>query len=212
MLRRFPSFVLSRPDVDLMVAMYAPVDEAIVREELQVSRSETQLDSPVLHLPGGLDHPLVQRLGIQSAGEAAVLVDKQGRILMARSGLSFSEVESSFRNAVTWQDELAVREALERGDVEAARSRIMALAPPYDPEAVDDRGRKLRKPNYDLAHLRARARVYMALEEWDKALADAEQVVERQLSAAGGMSLRTDELDQSEALRDRIRELMAKDD
>ncbi len=44
----------------------------------------------------------------------------------------------------------------------------------------------------------------MALEEWNKALADAEEVVERQLSNDGGLSLRTSELDESEALRDEI--------
>ena len=69
--------------------------------------------------------------------------------------------------------------------------------------------RPLKKPRYPLAHLRSRARVYMALEEWDKALADAEEVVQRQLGTDGGMSLRTDELDESEALRDSIREKIA---
>ena len=79
-----------------------------------------------------------------------------------------------------------------------------------DPNAVDARGRKLAKPTYSLAHLRARARVYMALKEWDKALADAEEVVQRQLGTDGGMSLRTDELDASEELRNTIIELRTK--
>ena len=47
----------------------------------------------------------------------------------------------------------------------------------------------------------------MALKEWDKALADAEEVVQRQLGTDGGMSLRTPELDASEALRDGILKL-----
>ena len=50
----------------------------------------------------------------------------------------------------------------------------------------------------------------MALKDYDKALADAEEVVQRQLGTDGGMSLRTDELDASEALRDTIRELLTK--
>jgi len=45
----------------------------------------------------------------------------------------------------------------------------------------------------------------MALKQWDKALADAEAVVEKLLAAAGGMSLRTDELDEAEALRDELK-------
>ena len=94
--------------------------------------------------------------------------------------------------------------ALERGDVEAAKQHIFALAPPFDPNAVDEKGRKLKAPQYSLAHLRARARVYAALKEWDNALTDAEEVVSRQLSTDGSLSLRTDELDKSEALRDEI--------
>lgn len=47
----------------------------------------------------------------------------------------------------------------------------------------------------------------MALKEYDKALADAEEVVQRQLGTDGRMSLRTQELDVSEALRDSILKL-----
>ena len=46
----------------------------------------------------------------------------------------------------------------------------------------------------------------MALEDWDAALKDAEEVVTRQTGIDGGMSLRTDELDEAEQLRDAIRE------
>jgi hypothetical protein len=70
---------------------------------------------------------------------------------------------------------------------------------------VDARGRKLPEPKYPLAHLQARARVYVALQQWDKALADAEKVFQELLGAAGGMSLRTPELDAAEALRDKIK-------
>ena len=89
--------------------------------------------------------------------------------------------------------------------------KIFALAPPFDPNAVDAKGRKLPKPPaISLAQLRARARVYMALKEWDKALADAEEVVQRQLGTDGGMSLRTDELDASEELKNTILEVRTK--
>ena len=47
----------------------------------------------------------------------------------------------------------------------------------------------------------------MALKDYDKALADAEEVVERQLGTDGGMSLRTDELDASQELRDQLLKL-----
>jgi hypothetical protein len=203
MLRSFPNFVFSRPDLDLVLAMYGEADETTIREGIRLSGNQT-LEYPILKVPGGLAHPLVQRLGIQSAAETAVLVNKQGRILTVRSGLSFSEVHAALENTVLRQDELKVNQALERGDVAAAEKLILSLAPPYDPEAKDDRGRKLPEPKYSMHHLRARARVYMALKQWDKALADAEFVVQQLLGAAGGMSQRTPELDESEALRDDI--------
>lgn len=204
MMRGFPDFAVSRPDVDAMVAMLAEGDAGAIRESMQVHRSDKQLESPILQIPGGMSHPLVHRLGLLSENEGAVMIDKQGRILTVISGIPFGSAPHALENTVLRQDEKAVNEALARGEIQAAKERIMALAPPYDPEAVDEKGRKLRKPEYSLPHLRARARVYMALKQWDKALADAEVVVKRQLGTAGGMSLRTDELDESEALRDSI--------
>jgi hypothetical protein len=124
---------------------------------------------------------------------------KQG----GRGGGTLSDV-------ICHQDELAVIAALERGDVQSAKEHIMALAPPFDPDAVDERGRKIKKPTYHTAHLRARARVYMALKEWDKALADAEEIYSRQYGTDSGMSLRTAELDEAEQLRDEIIKLRGK--
>ena len=102
------------------------------------------------------------------------------------------------------EDEITVNAALKRGDIEAAKQLIMTLAPPYDPEAVDEKGRRPKKPVPHIAHLRARAQVYVALKEYDKALADAEEIYSRQYAADSGMSQRTKELDEAEALRDEI--------
>ena len=88
------------------------------------------------------------------------------------------------------------------------RGIAFAHAPVFDPQAVDAKGRKLSKPSYRNHHLFARARVYMALEQWDKALADVEVVVQRQLNSSASMSMRARELDESEALRDAIKAAM----
>jgi hypothetical protein len=167
------------------------------------------VESPVLILPGGLANPLVHRLGILSEDEKfnSVLVRKDGRIALAMSGFIGSHNSNYVdipANVILRADEEFVNEALKRGDIQSAKERIFTLAPAVDPNAVDEKGRKLRPTVYGLSHLRARARVYMALKEWEKALTDAEEVVQRQLSTDGGMSLRTDELDESEALRDSI--------
>jgi tetratricopeptide (TPR) repeat protein len=163
---------------------------------------------PVLTVPGGMANPLIQRLGILSEDNQinSVLIGKDGRIAVAFSGLTKQNGRggTSITNVIERDDAKFVSAAIERGDIETAKARIFSLAPSFDPEARDDRGRPLKKPQYGLAHLSARARVYMAIEDWDKALADAEEVVQRQLGTDGGMSLRTDELDEAEQLRDKI--------
>jgi hypothetical protein len=203
-------FAASRPagDVKVILALFGG-DAATARETLLASRSK--VDCPVVTLPGGVENPLVHRLGILSEDQKinSVLLRKDGRIASFISGLAKQggRGDLTLGNVITQNDEESIAAAVERGEIEAAKEKILALAPPFDEAAVDAKGRKLPKPTYSLAHLRARARVYMALKDWDKALADAEEVVQRQLGTDGGMSLRTKELDESEELRDRIREL-----
>jgi hypothetical protein len=166
---------------------------------------------PLLTVPNGINNPLIHRLGIQSEDNQlnSVLIDKNGRIVLMASGLATAGRgnATSHINVIAGEEEISVVALLEKGDVEAAKEKIFRFAPPFDPAAVDAKGRPLKKPTENIAHLRARARVYMALKEWDKALADAEEAVKLQLSTDGGMSLRTKELDASEALRDQIKAL-----
>ena len=196
-------------DLEVILAVFD--DDA---EKVKAYLPEKRADCPVMLVPGGLDNPLVQRLGILSEDERtnSVLISPEGTVTVMISGLTATTKggERIIGHVIEWQDEEAVSDLLEQEKVEEAKELIFTLAPPFDPEAKDERGRPLKKPRYSLAHLRARARVYIALEEWDKALADAEEVVQRQLGTDGGMSLRTDELDQSEKLRETIRELSGK--
>lgn len=212
-LRGLNEFAAARPggDVKVMLATIGG-DAAATRAVLKTSRI-TKVDCPVVSVPDGLDNPLVQRLGILSENERinGVLIRRDGRIATVLSGLVSQSGRSGYTlcNVIAREDEKAVIAALERGETEAAKARILALVPPVDPNAVDAKGRKLPKVTYSLAHLRARARVYMALKEWDKALADADEVVQRQLGTDGGMSLRTAELDASEALKQEIEAKLA---
>lgn len=208
------NFANARPSVDVKV-MLATLggDPAAIRANLEAQvdakRKQPGVQCPVLIVPGGVANPLVQRLGMLSEDRSLsnVLLRKDGQIALAMSGslgnqdARYVEIPS---HVIARTDEEAVNAALNRSDVEAAKTLIFSLAPVFDPNAVDEKDRKLQPPVYGLAHLRARARVFMALKEWDKALADAEEVCERQLAKDGGMSLRTDELDESEALRDEI--------
>jgi hypothetical protein len=207
---------LTKPLVDLAAArppgelsLFLAVLEGDV-ETVRAGFSGKEPLCPVLTVPDGMSNPLVHRLGILSEDTDlnSVLIDKSGRIAAMLSGLGPSGrgAVGTFENVLASEDEKAIAALLERGELQAAKDRVLVVAPPFDPEARDERGRPLRKPQYNLAHLRARARIFMALGDLDKALADAEEVVERQLGTDGGMSLRTDELDESEALRDSILE------
>lgn len=207
LVKSLANVITTRPpgDVKLFLAMLDGDAEAI-RKGFEGKESSC----PVLSIPNGMGNPLVHRLGILSEDNQVntVVMDKDGRIAAMVSGLAGGarHAASIVANVIASEDEKGIAAMLGRGDVQAAKDRIMLLAPPFDPDAVDERGRKPRKPEYNLAHLRARATVSVALGQLDKALADAEEIVARQLGTDGGMSLRTDELDASEALRESIRE------
>ena len=159
----------------------------------------------MMALPGGLQNPLVHRLGMLfgNGGINSVLVDKEGRILTAISGLGRQSTigEYALPNLITGQDTEKVDALLEKGDVEAAKKYILSFAP----ESADG---KVSEACDD--HLRARARVYRALGELDKALADIKVLIKRQQMVAHRSSERTDQLIADEAFRDSIREQLKK--
>jgi hypothetical protein len=205
--KSFADFIAARSsgDVKLFLAMLDG-DAETIRDGFEGKEPPC----PVLLVPNGMTNPLIHCLGILSDDTEinSVLIDKSGRVALMASGMVTGGRGSAvtIANVIASEEEKTISALLERGDIQAAKDTIFLLAPSFDPEAVDERGRKLRKPQYNLAHLRARARVFMALGELDKALVDAEEVVSRQLGTDSGMSLRTDELDESEALRTSIQE------
>ena len=209
-LKSISDFAAARPAGDVKVIL-AMLGGDIESTRAELADPKNKVDCPIVTVPGGIDSSLMKRLGILSEDTQlnSVLVNRDGRIAVMLSGLDHRE--GVILNVIMREDEKAIAAALERGDIQVAKDRILALAPPFDPNAVDAKGRKLPKPPaHSLSHLRARAQVYMALKDYDKALADAEEVVQRQLGTDGGMSLRTAELGESEALRDTIRELLTK--
>ena len=217
LLKSFNDFAATRPagDVKVVLASLGGNVEASRAGLDDPKNPKNKVDCPIVTVPGGVDNPVVQRLGILSEDSEinSVLVNKDGRIAFMASGLlnQGRHDGATILNVIMREDEKAVSAALERGDIQAAKDKIFTLAPPVDPNAVDAKGRKLPKPPaYSPAHLRARARVYTALKDYDAALADAEEVVQRQLGTDGGMSLRSPELDEAEELRDTILGLRAR--
>lgn len=209
-LRQFTSFAVARPDVDLVVALLAEGDVDAVREDLKVRNSDEQIETPILGIAGGMSNPLVHRLGLLNDRGGVALLDKQGRILTTLSGDTLGNIASVLPDTIHQLEEKAVMDLLKKGDEKAAKALIMKITPPYDPQAVDEKGRRLKEPKVALPHLRARTQFYMAVEDWENALADAEAVMQVHLAQAGGMSLRTPELDGSEALRDEIKAKLEK--
>jgi len=208
-LKSFTNFAATRPAADVKVifaVLGGDVESARVGLD-DPKNPKNNVNCAIVTVPGGIKTPLIQRLGVLSEDSQlnSVLVNKDGRIAVMLSGIDHRD--GVILNVIMHEDEKAIDALLERGDIQAAKDKIFALAPPFDPNAVDARGRKLPKPTYSLAHLRTRAQVYVALKDYDKALADAEEVVERQLGTDGGMSLRTDELDASQELRDQLLKL-----
>lgn len=206
-LQSFNQFAATRPPGDVKVLLVTfGGDAEQTRAELLASRSK--VDVPVLSIPDSIDNPLVKRLGILSEDQQlnSVLLAKDGRIALVVSGFGRQGHGGggTLGTVICNADEMVVNAALERGDVEAAKQRILTLAPLFDSEAVDERGRKFKKPEHPIAHLRARARVHAALKEYDRALTDAEEIYSRQYAADSRMSQRTSELDEAERFRNEI--------
>jgi len=206
-LMSYNEFAATRPSGNVKVLL-ATLEGEPEKTSAELLASRSKMDIPVLSVPGGINNPLIHRAGILSEDESlnSVLIAKDGRIALAISGLGQQGGGGggTLGDAICHEDEIAVNAALERGDIQAAKALIMTLAPPYDPDAVDEKGRKLKKPEQHIAHVRARARVFMALKDYDKALTDAEEIYSRQYAADSGMSQRTKELDEAEAFRDEI--------
>jgi hypothetical protein len=207
-LERIQDFADSRPaaDVRIYLAVYRDTPHSGIVEGLR--GREVKLPGTMLGLPGGLQHPLVQQLGMLYTDSSinSVILNRQGRILRVVTGLGGQADRgiSTLIHVVTHQDVLKVNALLEKGQLDAAKKAVFSLVPPFDPDAVDAKGRERRKPVHELSHLRVRARVYLAAGELDKAFADAEEIHKRQSSNDAKMAMRSAQLDEDEALRDAI--------
>ena len=183
---------------------------ALMEDDAERAKSNyltPDITCPVLLMPGGLDNPLVSRLGLlNEPGQSnAILVKPDGTIAAVLSSLSINN--ATIPNIIEWHDEKAVREAIARGDIEAAKNIAFRYAPTEPPVSTDPKKKNVKLPPPSLAHLRARAQVYLAMKDYDKALADAQEVLSLQRGIDGGMSLRSKALDEAEAVVDQIKKL-----
>jgi hypothetical protein len=174
--------------------------------------NEQNLGFPVLLVPGGLKNPIVQQLGVISENKScnAVLLRPDGTIAAMLSGLAAQgrHVIPVLQNIIEWHDEKSVTDALGRNDIEEAKRIALLYAPTELPVSTNPKKKIIKPKPVNLPHLMSRARVYYALKEYDKALVDVEACISRQIGTDGGMSMRTKTLDDAEAFRDKLRELL----
>ena len=113
-------------------------------------------------------------------------------------------------NVIELHDEKMVDEALSRGDIEEAKRLAFAHAP-VEQLPPADAPRNWKPKKISIPHLRSRAKVYLAMGELESAATDAEEVYLAVNQKAGYISMRTEDLDEIEALRETIRKKRAKE-
>jgi hypothetical protein len=200
-LQRYATPVADRPfdDVNLIAAVLD--DDADAARKL-LGEKKTPDAFPTLLVPGGLKNPIVRKLGIlaEDTKPNILMLRPDGSIAVALSGLTMSAQKGYvIQNVIELHDEKMVDEALARGDLDEAKRLAFANAPV---EETPPPGEKKKKPaKISVPHLRSRAKVYLAMGDPKAAYADAEQVYLAVNIAAGYISMRTDELEETEALK-----------
>lgn len=167
------------------------------------------VNCPVYLIPGGIENPLVTRLGLlnEPGGCNALIVRPDGSIAAALSTLNMRP--ETIVNIIEWHDEKTISTAVARGEIDQAKLLALRFAPTEPPVSNDPKKKNIKLPPPSLAHLRARAMVYLAAKEYEKALADAQEVLNQERATAGGMSLRTQALVDAETLLSKIKQLQS---
>jgi hypothetical protein len=200
-LSRYGSFAKERPvdNVNLLTAVLSD-DAEMTRKVLAAKKNPDTF--PTMLVPGGMQNPVVQKLGIlaEETKPNLVLLRPDGSIAVALSALTMSYLKQNvIQSVLEWHDEKAVDEALARSDFDEAKRLAFAFAPLEEPRLE---GEKKKKPvEISIPHLRSRAKVYLAMGDLKAALADAEEVYLAVNRQAGYISMRTDDLEETEALK-----------
>jgi hypothetical protein len=124
-------------------------------------------------------------------------------LMLSGSTMRFNKV-NVMQNLIELHDEKMVDEALSRGDIEEAKRLAFAHAP-VEQLPPPDAPRNWKPKKISIPHLRSRAKVYLVMGELESAATDAEEVYLAVNQKAGYISMRTEDLDEIEALRESIR-------
>ncbi|MEM6258621.1 MAG: hypothetical protein AAGI37_09950 [Planctomycetota bacterium] len=199
---RYGTFAQMRPFDDVAFVSAALTDDTVAVKEV-IAQKKREDVTPTMLVPGGINHPIVQQLGIldHDTRPNIAVVRPDGTIAAFLSGLAMSSQHgNALQNIIEHHDEQAIEEALARNDLEEAKRLAFAYAP-TEQVAPPDAPRNWKPKKLTVPHLRARAKVFMAMGEWEKALTDAEVVYLEIKKKAGWLSMRTDDLDEAERLK-----------
>ena len=114
-----------------------------------------------------------------------------------------SQRGSVVQNIIETHDEKLVDDALAQNNLDEAKRLAFAHAP-VKQEKPEGAPRNWKPKKISIPHLRGRAKVYQAMGKLEEAFADAEKVYLDVNRTAGYISMRTDDLEQAQALRDTI--------
>jgi len=208
-------FIDTRPFKDIRTFDVVLSDDAnAIRAELDKRKKPTH--TPMLCIADDVRDTLERKFGMQhdERRPSILILRPDGSVALAASALTHRGMGRHGRITSTFflmQDEAAVDKALANGDLEAAKRIAFANAPIGTP-APPDKNQKRRPTPMPNEHLRSRAKVYMALGDWEAALADVELVYRSLLDHAGMMSMRTEALDKTERIRAQILEKLGRAD
>ena len=211
-LQRYASFVSARPfqDTNLIVAVLdddvETADKLLKEKAAELEKRRQQPETfPTLLVPGGFKNPIVRKLGMITDEEKPknniLMLRPDGSIAVALSGLTMGAQKGSvIQNVIEFHDEEMIDKALARGDLDEAKRLAFAHAP-VDQVRPEDAPRNWKPKVLTVPHLRSRSKVYLAMGELKAAQADIQEVYLKVNTAAGYISMRTKELEETEALK-----------
>jgi len=211
-LARYGTFTNERPIDDarqFVVILNEDVDAAREASAKRLAEQQKRKQAPdhfqTMLVAGGIQNPIVQRLGVLADGVKPdiLIIRPDGTIAAFLSGMTMiSQHGNALQNLIEWQDEKAVDNALDRGDLELAKRLAFTYAPveqPVDPEQKKKPAKKVALP-----HLRARTKVSMAIGDLEAAKIDVQEVYLEVNRKAGWLSMRTQDLEETERLKAKI--------
>jgi hypothetical protein len=210
-LQRYTSFLAERSvdDVNLIAAVLDDDADAARKliEELEEKKKQKKQTKPdtftTLLVPGGMQNPIVRKLGMLSEDTKPniLILRPDGTIANALSGLTMSYKKGTvIQSALQYHDEKNVDAALARGDLKEAK-RLAFTHAPVEQLPPPDAPRNWKPRKLSIPHVRSRAKVYLAMGDLKSAFADAEQAYLAVNIKAGYISMRTDELEETQALK-----------